>query len=1690
MFDDPTENDLLQRLNKIRSSTPTSDYDALFEKHGQVNNVDPDLLRAMANQESTFNPRAKSPKGAKGLMQLMDGTARRMGVKNVYDPDENIGGGARYMSQLLDMFNDDVPLALAGYNAGEDAVKKYGNKIPPYQETQGYVKKIGAKYQGTGRYKKGTPNEVDAVDLAVRLQGIRGDNPPTQTEPTFPTGSPAINPTMIDVAKRRVDNTDAKREAKTSPAFEEYRTKLGRRPIVEPTQEDINRQFTEWRTKKGRAPLVSPTQEEVNARYQTYLNGAPSTPQLRDEFHAILREERERYRQEYDADTKAFDTELNAARKAETDEYNADVVAFNAEQEDKRVDALRQKNEQWLAGTSKEYQAFAKAKNLDPYEKSTIDIYNRSLPKTQKGKRIAARNVPTSSAIVSDAPITTPTEYTDSRVIEPAKNKAIQPETGQDYSGQQIKLINGKVLVNVSNDPTYGVPTLGWGRYLDDKGETYLVNPETGETIDESLANIAVDVPIKLSSATEGVEQAKRFYMMQAASRVGEMLTGKGYKGQQFRFNLNDIYDYFQKKGVVNWDTKDELTDRDYFATPKIVEPSGMGPHTGGDTTFKMSRREVEEMIADLSGQKESRTQSALQKLSEGRTFTDEELIDARIDPSEFVSDPRYAGAKSKNYQAGLNQARIKNGLISQGWNEYAADIESKAQIGLISRDKADPEIAAVNELYNEFRSQYQPNQTMADKGLRDTVHESRMQKLLNTDLEMIRKSYGSYADYFRIKEKEEKAEAARQQRLAQTPWGEWVLESLWAGFANIPKSALRGIGHTFKGAPVYTKPLMDYLAPIFGGRAVNISDHAFSRASDTFQNWADGINTNKDYDQELVGMIGQGLGSTAAFALLGGGNPAGMAIAASLQIAGSDFDELLNQAKARGREMSEAEASAFARLDATLFGWTEMLGMGKVANRFLKGMKGAKAIQFRRALVNTLKEGAEEVFLNEVPQTVGHNLLTQLKLDPTRKWDKGVMDAVKSAGGSATLASAFASALLHVKHRRNIVKYVRKANAEGNPNVLDLGVNDLYINGQRIKEQDITSEMRPMVDQHRKLKKEIEDGNQIIDEFMKRAGSATDDRKARNYRQTVGQAVQNQIELAQQQKQVAADLIEASGIRPPTLIEQKAAIDLESLDASVERIKQGVRGKVQESAPKVSLESNKDTLTPESNLTPSPQPVAGAESTQEPEAALPKERKEVKKFLDSEVEDLGKRIDEIRNIPPVDVEPSVSSEGKGGAKADLNDDIAIELDTLTASRRSPKQKTSEQERQYLSRNPDLLPDVDEGTKQRLPASDIAKREKATLTALLESGDLTPERATELGHFEAYPELAKKYAPTVAKDAGTQEAVEPSKPRITPKKPSETPQTRTKGTQETPQSKVESKASSDVSGKGESRYETLRAKDQKDYIAKKDFLQGYLDLDRQRTVLSEKTIGLEANSPKYATTQKEFDRLDDALRLQVEQGAKHFGITPDDFISLVNEYESDKSAIKQALLPQKTSVIWKDTGTTFTERGDGLGPLFKGKDGTKYSIYESARKDGTRITVEAHKYGSRGKPTAVADFVKGENGLWKAATEVYSQDRRNRVMSAIYDYVTKKHGDIEPSDTGRTKQGQAFWDKNQQPKSVSLFKSIDALQNMTTKQRQSQLISLKKTYGEEFERARFINGNIAKIVHLAEKKGVLQKICP
>ncbi len=157
-------------------------FDDIIGEHCRAHGVRPDLVKAVMQVESAFNPRARSPKGALGLMQLMPDTARRYGVEDPFDPAQNVRGGVAYLRHLLDRYDNNEQLALAAYNAGPGAVDKYGHSVPPYKETRNYVAQI-SRMTTTVR-----PIEMRGKTIYKITETIDGHDKVRYTDKKPPTG--------------------------------------------------------------------------------------------------------------------------------------------------------------------------------------------------------------------------------------------------------------------------------------------------------------------------------------------------------------------------------------------------------------------------------------------------------------------------------------------------------------------------------------------------------------------------------------------------------------------------------------------------------------------------------------------------------------------------------------------------------------------------------------------------------------------------------------------------------------------------------------------------------------------------------------------------------------------------------------------------------------------------------------------------------------------------------------------------------------------------------------------------------------------------------------------------------------------------------------------------------------------------------------------------------------------------------------------------------------------------------------------------------------------------------------------------------------------------------------------------------------------------------------------------------------
>ncbi|MGE0393850.1 MAG: lytic transglycosylase domain-containing protein [Vicinamibacterales bacterium] len=154
------------RATRPATGTGAAAFEPLIQAHATRAGLSPDLVRAVIQVESAFNPRARSPKGAMGLMQLMPATAAELGVRQPYDPAENIAGGTTYLRGLLDRFDGNVELALAAYNAGPEAVERHGRAVPPFAETTRYVQKVGKSAAG-GRAAPGQKPAAPAPKTVI-----------------------------------------------------------------------------------------------------------------------------------------------------------------------------------------------------------------------------------------------------------------------------------------------------------------------------------------------------------------------------------------------------------------------------------------------------------------------------------------------------------------------------------------------------------------------------------------------------------------------------------------------------------------------------------------------------------------------------------------------------------------------------------------------------------------------------------------------------------------------------------------------------------------------------------------------------------------------------------------------------------------------------------------------------------------------------------------------------------------------------------------------------------------------------------------------------------------------------------------------------------------------------------------------------------------------------------------------------------------------------------------------------------------------------------------------------------------------------------------------------------------------------------------------------------------------------------
>ena len=176
----PVSNPATIRAARTASPVRTAGLAGIIAREAARHDIRPELVRAVILVESAFNPRARSPKGAMGLMQLMPATAADLNVANPYDPAQNVRGGVAYLRQLLDRYDGNEELALAAYNAGPEAVARHGNQVPPFRETRDYLERVRASTTVTDRRLSATV--VNGQTIYKSYDVVNGRRIPTYSD--------------------------------------------------------------------------------------------------------------------------------------------------------------------------------------------------------------------------------------------------------------------------------------------------------------------------------------------------------------------------------------------------------------------------------------------------------------------------------------------------------------------------------------------------------------------------------------------------------------------------------------------------------------------------------------------------------------------------------------------------------------------------------------------------------------------------------------------------------------------------------------------------------------------------------------------------------------------------------------------------------------------------------------------------------------------------------------------------------------------------------------------------------------------------------------------------------------------------------------------------------------------------------------------------------------------------------------------------------------------------------------------------------------------------------------------------------------------------------------------------------------------------------------------------------------------
>lgn len=693
----------------------------------------------------------------------------------------------------------------------------------------------------------------------------------------------------------------------------------------------------------------------------------------------------------------------------------------------------------------------------------------------------------------------------------------------------RLKLADGTELGLVNDQPA----PEGKNRFRDADGETYLFDRETGKMEDESLSQVGAIVPVMRANVTDSLPVAKQARTRQVAMSLAP----------QFGIDAADAEAWITARGFTDAETGAVLPDDRYFRDRSQI--GQMPGKEAPDDFHRMTRRDIRDLVNFGKAEKKKREDRVLTMIEQGEQPSPELLKKLRIDPnfqSDRYDDIQMAATKGQVAKSQL-EALIPR-FKAQGSDGYQAKIQAKRAMGFITPKDEQAELQAYAELQGEQIERFKalqgvqtPQVTTGKAAMIQFPEVPYEQKAAEATERMLAK-YGDAQGYQAAKQKEAQDEAARLQRIEDMGLVDRWTDRVRGAPRRVVKGALKTlVSESLRGSVVYSKWLANQLEDLTGlaPEIKNVEDHPMYKAGNTVDKWLDwALRTNKDIDQELLaGKLPTTVGTSLAMMLpsLGKNPKAAIALYSTLQMGGAGFNE------ARKAGASEEDALTFALANSLLFGWTETVGISNALIR-LKQLGGGAYGQFIQQLAKTApNEIAEEILLNEGPQTLGSNILAKVIYDPDRDVLDGLGEALLLAGLSAGSVSSLVTAANTVQNSRAIRAQLQNDSKHGGPAFRNFGESGTYVHGQRFQP---TPEMEPLLAKHKANIEDISFAQEAIRRIRDKAAGIEDVNERLNLFRTVRDLQDTVQELYVEQAQVASQIVDASGVPKPSPIELK----------------------------------------------------------------------------------------------------------------------------------------------------------------------------------------------------------------------------------------------------------------------------------------------------------------------------------------------------------------------------------------------------------------------------------------------------------------------------------------------------------------------------------------------------------------------